>query len=238
MAMADLKASEGDLSDYYMRLKKIFSNETRLQSREASISKRSSRVHKNIISAKEAIERQERDFGKLQKVLLNRNQELERRFTLGEALAQQLEVTRQRNADMEAQLLRHTTEGRQRSNELMECMHSLKQATGTYINHEALPARLNGVSVVRADDGDIKLIPFSLDGNDADGLHTLWRSLHTRTDNNASKWRKLISDQEVAGASPVTPSGSERPKATSKHSNFMPTSIIEIDLTSPTNDAS
>ncbi|XP_022231619.2 kinetochore protein Spc25-like [Drosophila obscura] len=233
--MAVLNSRDIDPSDYHGRLKQIFSNEIRLQNREATISKRSSRCLSNLIVANEAIERQQRDFGKLRIVLMKRSQELERRFALGEALKQQLDATRQHNADMQAQLLRHTTEVKLRSNELMECMHTLKQATGTYINHEALPARLKGISVVRAKDGATKWIPFDLDGNETNGLHTLWRCLHTRSD-NASKWRQLLSVQEVAKTAPVTPCGNQRAK--SRCSNVVPTSIIEIDLTSPTNDAS
>ncbi|BFF90675.1 kinetochore protein Spc25 [Drosophila madeirensis] len=226
--------SDVDPSDYHRRLKLIFNNEIRLQNREANISKRSSRFHSNLLGAKEAIERQHRDYGKLRKTLMERGQELDRRYALGEALSRQLEATRQHNADMEAQLLRHTTEAKQRSNELMECMHTLKQATGTYINHKELPARLKGITVVRSADGDAKWIPFDLDGNDTNGLHTLWRCLHSRSD-NASKWRQLLADQEVPA--PVTPCANDRTKAkaTSRCSNVVPTSIIEIDLTSPTN---
>lgn len=107
----------------------------------------------------------------------------------------------------------------------LNSIHALKQSTGTSINHDALPARVKGVTVLRNTDGD-QWIPFDLAVTDAEGLN----SLCLRLQNNSidvNKWRQLVSlaTEMSMKWNYSTPNRKENAKV----------DIIEIDLTSPTN---
>lgn len=104
-------------------------------------------------------------------------------------------------------------------------IHTLKQSTGTYINQEALPARVKGVTVRRGTDRD-QWIPFDLASTDTEGLRSLFQQLQAANVDEA-KWRQLVSlaaDISTEVRSPSPP----------RKDNGKCNPIIEIDLTSPT----
>lgn len=92
----------------------------------------------------------------------------------------------------------------------------LSEATNTYININALPARVKGVAL-RPEEGE--WIPFNCDAYDLKALNTLWSRLN-QPSASIEKWQQLFSD---------VPTEKEKENA-----NASISSIIEIDLTSPT----
>ncbi|KAH8264216.1 hypothetical protein KR038_004563 [Drosophila bunnanda] len=220
MAQKDIN---GVLLDYHNRLKSMYDKQNIMELRESRLNKKVSKFQGNFMSAKEACMAQQRDC-KVQKVLQQRHHELEERILFEKQLAQELEDTRQRNLAMREQLKQE----RQINNELMECIHILKETTGTYINHDALPARVKGVVARRDIDGE-QWIPFDLAAIDADGFESLFQKLHN-ANVDVEKWRQLVS----LAADFSTES---RSSATPRKDDAKCSPIIEIDLTSPPNQA-
>lgn len=107
---------------------------------------------------------------------------------------------------------------------LFYSIHTLSKTTRTYINQEALPARVKGVTVLRGDKRD-QLIPFDLKATDVEGLDSLCQHLES-LNVDVAQWQQLISlamDMAMESRAPTTP-----PKEADNCK-----SIIEIDLTSP-----
>ncbi|XP_052836611.1 kinetochore protein Spc25 [Drosophila gunungcola] len=212
-------------SSYEKRLKAIFDKQIRLEVREANVIKNISKFKSNLVDTKQAVVRHRREVEKFQKVILQRSEEMEKRCSFMEDLSQELEATKQRNSVMKEQLKEHKMLATQRNNKLMESIHTLKQTTGTYINNDALPARVKGVTALRAASGD-HFIPFDLEATDVEGLASLCQHLQS-FNIDVSQWRQLVSlatEKSTDSRAPNTP-----PKEATK---FNP--IIEIDLTSPT----
>lgn len=92
----------------------------------------------------------------------------------------------------------------------------MSEATNTYINLKALPARVKGVAL-RPEQGE--WIPFNCDAYDLKGLNALWSRLNEPSA-STDKWQQLFSAE---------PTAKEKENA-----NASLSSIIEIDLTSPT----
>ncbi|KAH8383769.1 hypothetical protein KR009_010406, partial [Drosophila setifemur] len=175
----------------------------------------------------EKVKQQQHEHEKLQEMLEQNRQDQEMRLALEEQLIRKLEAIEESEAPMLEQLKRHKMLVKQRDKELMECIHTLKQATGTYINHDALPARVKGVTALNSDDGD-HWIPFDLSASDKDGLDSLCQRLH-RKNIDVTQWRHLVSlAAEMSMKSKVTTSPPPKDDAR------LHSSIIEIDLTSPT----
>ncbi|KAH8330466.1 hypothetical protein KR067_003429, partial [Drosophila pandora] len=167
-----------------------------------------------IVTAMEKADWQQRELERIERQLVLNRQELEKRLLLEKELTRELEATKLQEATV-----------REHNNELMECMHALKRATGTSINHDALPARVKGVTVLRNTDGD-QWIPFDLAVTDTEGLNSLCHKLQSNNI-DVNKWRQLVSlATEVSMKwNYSTPNRRDNPKV----------DIIEIDLTSPTN---
>ncbi|XP_016976643.1 kinetochore protein Spc25 [Drosophila rhopaloa] len=213
-------------SSYEKRIKAVYDKQIRLQVREANVIKKVSKFKGHLLDVKEAVVRHQREVGKLQKVIMQRREEVEKRVSFMEELSKDLEATRQRNLVLKEQIKQRKMLARKRDNEIMESIHTLKQATGTYINNDALPARVKGVTALRTADGD-QFLPFNLRATDVEGLDSLCQHLQT-FNIDVSQWRHLISlAAEMSTDSHATPT--TPPKEATK---FNP--IIEIDLTSPT----
>ncbi|XP_017040044.1 kinetochore protein Spc25 [Drosophila ficusphila] len=211
-------------SSFEKRLKAMYDKQNRMEAREASVIKKILKFNNNLLDAVEAVVRHHRKVGKLQKIIQQRREEVEKRVSFMEDLAHEVEATKQRNLVMREQLKHHKMLEKQRNNEIMESIHTLKQTTGTYINHEALPARVKGVTVLRNDNQD-QLIPFDLKATDVEGLNSLcqhFQSLNV----DATQWRQLVSL-----ATEMSTDSSTRhttpPKDDRKFNSI-------IDLTSPT----
>ncbi|KAH8318743.1 hypothetical protein KR074_005252 [Drosophila pseudoananassae] len=203
-----------DQSNYSLRLKELFNKQIRLQCRETNISKISSKFHDNLLTAMEKADWQQREHERIERLLVLNRQELDKRLQLEKELTRELEATKQQEATV-----------REHNNELMECIHALKRATGTSINHDALPARVKGVTVLRSTDGD-QWIPFDLAETDAEGLNSLCQRLQNNNI-DVNKWRQLVSLSKKMSMkwNYSTPPRKDNDKV----------DIIEIDLTSPTN---
>ncbi|XP_020813375.1 kinetochore protein Spc25 [Drosophila serrata] len=224
MAQKDINAV---LLDYHNRLKSMYDKQNSMELRESRLTKKVSKFQGNFMSAKEACMAQQRDC-KVQKALQQRRHELEERISFEKLLAEALEETRQRNLALREELKKQTSQIRQINNELMECIHTLKTTTGTYINQEALPARVKGVVARRDSDGDL-WIPFDLAATDAEGFETLFQKLQN-ANVDIEKWRQLVSlaaDFSAESRSSTTP----------RKDDAKCSPIIEIDLTSPPNQA-
>ncbi|XP_017104570.2 kinetochore protein Spc25 [Drosophila bipectinata] len=203
-----------DQSNYSLRLKELFNKQIRLQIRETNISKISSKFHDNLLTAMEKADWQQREHERIERLLVLNRQELDKRVQLEKELTRELEATKQQEATV-----------REHNNELMECIHALKRATGTSINHDALPARVKGVTVLRNPDGD-QWVPFDLAETDAEGLNSLCQRLQ-KNNIDVNKWRQLVSLSKKMSMkwNYSTPPRRDNDKV----------DIIEIDLTSPTN---
>nr|Q64EW0.1 RecName: Full=Kinetochore protein Spc25 [Drosophila eugracilis]AAU15007.1 Mitch [Drosophila eugracilis] len=211
-------------SSYEKRIKALFDKQVQMEAREASVIKKVFKFNSNLLDVKEAVVHHHRDVEKLQKVVIQRREEMEKRVSFMEELAQEVEATKQRNLVMREQIKQQKMLVRQRKNEIMESIHTLSKATGTYINREALPARVKGVTVLHGDNRD-ELIPFDLKATDVEGLDSLCQHLHS-LNIDVSQWQQLVSlaTEMSMKSHPATP-----PKDAAKCK-----SIIEIDLTSPT----
>jgi len=72
------------------------------------------------VDAKEAVVRHHQKVGKFEKVKIQRREEMEKRASFLEELAQKLEATKQRNLVMKEQIKQLKMLDRQRKNEIME----------------------------------------------------------------------------------------------------------------------
>ncbi|KAH8243788.1 hypothetical protein KR032_010187 [Drosophila birchii] len=217
----------GVLLDYHNRLKSMYDKQNTMELRESRLTKKVSKFQDSFMSAKAASLAQQRDC-KVQKVLQQRHHELEERVLFEKQLAEELEDTRQRNLAMREQLKQQRKHERHISNELMECIHTLKETTGTYIKQEALPARVKGIVARKGTDGD-QWIPFDLAAMDAEGFESLLQRLQN-ANVDVEKWRQLVS----LAADFATES---RSSTTPRKDDAKCSPIIEIDLTSPPNQA-
>nr|Q64EW3.1 RecName: Full=Kinetochore protein Spc25 [Drosophila teissieri]AAU15004.1 Mitch [Drosophila teissieri] len=212
-------------SSYERRVKALYEKQIRMEALEGKFIKKVYKFNSNLLDVKEAVLRHQRKVGKLQKVVMERREELEKRVSFMEELAQELEATKLRNLAMKEQIKQRKMIARQRKNEIMERIQTLSKTTGTYVNQEALPARVKGVTVLRGDKRD-QLIPFDLNATDAEGLNSLCQHLES-LNVDVSQWQQLVSlamDVAMEARAPTTP-----PKEVANCK-----SIIEIDLTSPT----
>ncbi|XP_030559190.1 kinetochore protein Spc25 isoform X1 [Drosophila novamexicana] len=197
------------------RLMAMLSNEMRLEQEENAIAKQSAKFHSKVATTMENIKRQQRESEKLNALLNQRRDEVEKRNALKNAVRVKLAEEEQHCADMQAQLAKK----KQERDKLIACVHTLSEATNTYINRKALPERVKGVAV-SPDDG--QWIPFDFDAHDRQGLAALWAQVN-RSSRNTNNWRQLLS---VGNSSMPAPNGKE-------NANVSMTSVIEIDLTSP-----
>nr|Q64EV9.1 RecName: Full=Kinetochore protein Spc25 [Drosophila lutescens]AAU15008.1 Mitch [Drosophila lutescens] len=215
-----------DESTYEQRVRALYDKQIRMEAREAGVIKKISKFNSNLLDLKEAVVRHHQKVGKVRKVKMLRCGELEKRANFMEELTQELEATKQRNLVMRDQIKQLNVLARQHRNEVMESIHTLSKTTGTYLNHEALPARVKGVTVLRNDNSD-QLIPFDLKATDVEGLESLCQHLQG-FNIDAFQWRQLVSlATEMSMDSHTTPTTPPKEAAEGK-------SIIEIDLTSPT----
>ncbi|KAH8291759.1 hypothetical protein KR054_000222 [Drosophila jambulina] len=224
MAQKDTKVV---LLDYHNRLKSMYDKQNTMELRESRLTKKVSKFHGNFMTAKAACMAQQRDC-KVQKVLQQRCHEQEERVSFEKQLAEELEDTRHRNLVMREQLKQQRLQKKHVSNEVMECIHTLKETTGTYLNQEALPARVKGVVARRGTDAD-QWIPFDLAAMDAEGFESLFQKLQN-ANVDVEKWRQLVSlaaDLSTESRSSTTP----------RKDDAKCSPIIEIDLTSPPNQA-
>ncbi|XP_017005123.2 kinetochore protein Spc25 [Drosophila takahashii] len=213
-------------SSYEKRIRALYDKQIRMEAREASVIKKISKFNSNLLDLKEEVVRHRQKAAKVQKVKMLRCGELEKRADFMEELTQELEATKQRNLVMRDQIKQLNMLARQHRNEAMESIHTLSKTTGTYLNHDALPARVKGVTVLRDDKGD-QLIPFDLKATDVEGLESLCQHLQS-LNIDVFQWRQLVSlATEMSMESPTTPTTPPKEAAEGK-------SIIEIDLTSPT----
>ncbi|KAH8273173.1 hypothetical protein KR018_008542 [Drosophila ironensis] len=178
-----------------------------------------------LVDALTKAKEQQRENAKLQKQLRAHQEQLEKRLALEEELKRELESLRQYKSELRENHKQRKILASQYNNELMECIHTLKQATGTYINHDALPARVKGVTVLRSRAGeDDQWIPFDLSVSDSEGFDTLIETLESKQV-DVNQWRQLVSlEMSMPAKLPSSP-----PKDAPDEGD-----IIEIDLTSPT----
>ncbi|XP_016950574.1 kinetochore protein Spc25 [Drosophila biarmipes] len=210
-------------SAYEKRVRAMYEKQIRMEAREASVIKKVSRFNSKLLDAKEAVVRHQQKVGKLERVKIQRREEMEKRASFLEDLSQKLEATKQRNLVKKEQIKRLKMLERQRKNEIMESIHTLSKATGTFINQQALPARVKGVTVLREDNGD-QLIPFDLKATDVEGLNSLCQHLQS-LNIDVTQWRQLVSlAMEISTDSLASPTP---PKESAKSKSI-------IDLTSPT----
>ncbi|XP_037732926.1 kinetochore protein Spc25 [Drosophila subpulchrella] len=208
---------------YEKRVRAMYEKQIRMEAREASVIKKVSKFNSNLLDAKEAVVRHHQKVGKFEKVKTRRREEMEKRASFLEELAQKLEATKQRNLVMKEQIKQLKMLDRQRKNEIMESIHTLSKTTGTYINQQALPARVKGVTVLRDDNGD-QLIPFDMKATDVEGLESLCQHLQS-LNVDVVQWRQLVSLATEAATDSHASSTPPKESAMCK-------SII--DLTSPT----
>ncbi|EDX13145.1 kinetochore protein Spc25 [Drosophila simulans] len=212
-------------SSYERRVKALYEKQIRMEALEAKFIKKVYKFNSNLLDVKEAACRHQRKVGKLQKVLMERREELDKRVSFIEELDRELEATKLRDLAMKDRIKQQKMLARQRKNEIMESIHTLSKTTETYINQDALPARVKGVTVLRGDKRN-QLIPFDLKSTDVEGLDSLCQHLES-LNVDIAQWQQLISlamDVAMESRAPTTP-----PKEAANCN-----SIIEIDLTSPT----
>ncbi|XP_017036354.1 kinetochore protein Spc25 [Drosophila kikkawai] len=214
------------LLNYHNRLQRMYDKQNSMELRERRLTKEVSKIQDNFMAIKEACMEQQRDC-KVQKVLRQRRHEMEERVAFEKLLAEELEDTRQRNLSMSEQLKQQRSQKRQISNELMDCIHTLKETTGIYLKQEALPARVQGV-VARTGTNCDQWIPFDLGATDTEGFESLFQTLQN-ANVDVEKWRQLVS---LAADFSTTES---RSSTTPRKDDAKCIPIIEIDLTSPPN---
>nr|Q64EW2.1 RecName: Full=Kinetochore protein Spc25 [Drosophila orena]AAU15005.1 Mitch [Drosophila orena] len=212
-------------SSYERRIKALYEKQIRMEALEGKFIKKVFKFNSVLLDIKETSARHQRKVGKMQKVVTERREELGRRVTFMGHLTQEVEAIKLRNLAMKDQIKQQKMLNNQRKNEIMERIHTLSKTTGTYVNQEALPARVKGVTVIPGDRRN-QLIPFDLNATDDEGLNSLCQHLES-LNVDVSQWQQLVSlamDVALGARAPTTP-----PKEAANCK-----SIIEIDLTSPT----
>ncbi|XP_068152213.1 kinetochore protein Spc25 [Drosophila tropicalis] len=209
--------NETNNHNYLERMQRLVRNEIKIEIRETELSKRSAKIHQQYLNAKEAVMRQKQEIEKLAQVVADRKREVEDRESFLIHVQTTLDATRKSNASKRNLLEQRKSTVRQHNNALLECMHTLKETTGIYINHGALPDREKGVIMV-----EDKFIPFNYPAA-ANGQ--FWEILNRCGNCNPDKWLNLLT------AGPEV----EDKVESSRKAHVAESSIIEIDLTSPTN---
>ncbi|KRF99521.1 uncharacterized protein Dwil_GK27454 [Drosophila willistoni] len=161
--------------------------------------------------------KQKQEIEKLAHVVGERKSEVEDRESFLVHVQATLDAARKSNASKRNLLEQRKSTVRQHNNELLECMHTLKETTGIYINHGAMPDREKGVIMV-----EDKCIPFNYPAA-ANG--EFLEILKGCGNCNPNKWLNLLT------AGPEVEDSVE----SSRKAHVAESSIIEIDLTSPTN---
>ncbi|TDG49003.1 hypothetical protein AWZ03_004488 [Drosophila navojoa] len=190
----------------------MLQNDISLQQQENALAKQSAKFHSKIAAKHQIIKRQQHKLDKLNEISNERKEDQENRRALEQAIRDKLLREQQNLSEMQAELATK----KKRRDELMGFVRTLSEATNTYINLKALPARIKGAAV-RPEQGE--WLPFNCDAYDVKALNTLWSRLNEPSA-SIEKWRQLFSS---------VPSAKEKENA-----NASMTPIIEIDLTSPT----
>ncbi|EDW14397.2 kinetochore protein Spc25 [Drosophila mojavensis] len=198
--------------DMRKRLMAMLQNDISLQQQENALAKQSAKFHSKIAAKHQLIKRQQRKLEKLNQVANERKEDQENRSAFEQSMRDKLLREQQNLSEMQTELATK----KQRRDELMGFVRTMSEATNTYINLKALPARVKGVAL-RPEQGE--WIPFNCDAYDLKGLNALWSRLNEPSA-STDKWQQLFSAE---------PTAKEKENA-----NASLSSIIEIDLTSPT----
>ncbi|EDV93261.1 kinetochore protein Spc25 [Drosophila grimshawi] len=198
--------------DTRRRLMAMFRNEMRMEKLENTIAKKSTKFHTNSAALMTTIDLQQRKFEKLNALITRRCEDINTRTAFTRAVREKLAEERQKNAEMQAQLEKANDE----RIEQMDCVRTLSDASNTFINPSALPARLKGVTVLREEG---RWISLDYDGDDLKGLSTFWAQAHSGS--ASQKWQQLLSMDKA-----IMPTLNDKGNV-----NVSVSSIIEIDLT-------
>ncbi|XP_023163521.2 kinetochore protein Spc25, partial [Drosophila hydei] len=205
--------------DTRKRLMVMLQNDISLQQQENALAKQSTKFHNKMAGRQQTIKRQQRKLDKLNEMSNLRQDDEENRIAFEQAMRDKLSREQQNLIEMQKEL---ATKKQQRD-DMIGFARTLSEATNTYINLNALPARVKGVAVL-PDQGE--WIPFNCDAYDLKGLNTLWSHLN-KPSSTAEKWQQLFSVDS-----------STLPSAEGKENANASMSVIEIDLTSPTSNRS
>ncbi|KAM8705136.1 hypothetical protein ACLKA7_009576 [Drosophila subpalustris] len=188
----------------------MLKNERRMEQQMNGLTKQSSKFLNNVAGLKETIEKQQRETEKIRELVAQRREDLATRTKLNEAVQEQAAAAKECTEAMQDHLVR--TE--QEQSQIRGCVHTLCEATNTFVNARELPVRMKGVSVSHSGD---EWLPFDVSASDLKGLSTIWNRLNIPSE-NVNKWRQLLS--------------ASNPQS-DKENITIAASIIEIDLTSP-----
>ncbi|XP_030371697.1 kinetochore protein Spc25 [Scaptodrosophila lebanonensis] len=173
------------------RLKRLTNKEHEVKRAEIQLAKKTEQFRSDLTAAKIELRLQQRECDELRSLSTRRNGVLQKE-------REKLVAVLQRSAEIQAMVTERTTQLVMSERKERNRMHELKEATNIYINHKALPERLQGVIVLpKGSDtssscGSIgQWVPFSMDGNSIHGLDALLTQLPIRY-RNAEQWQELI----------------------------------------------
>ncbi|XP_011186354.2 kinetochore protein Spc25 [Zeugodacus cucurbitae] len=136
--------------DYGKRIKTMVNREIALEQREVAISKLSHKYHEKLVDLEERFRQQNTRFQKINKKIEMENKKYDE-------MKKTIDIWKNRISEIQNEAQRCVAEAVHKRQQLinqLDEIHTLKLATNTYINLNALPERIQGVFVYETEVGN------------------------------------------------------------------------------------